>query len=55
MRFVMRDLFWAAQFFLWQDHFASVVEEVLGQTRSLVDSCAFAQQEGGNDLSHLGR
>ena len=31
----------------WQDHHASVVEEVLGQTTSLVDSCAFAQQEDG--------
>ena len=31
----------------WQDHCASVVEEVLGQRRSLVDSCAFAQQEDG--------
>ena len=31
----------------WQDHYASVVEEVLGQRRSLVDSCAFAQQEDG--------
>ena len=31
----------------WQDHYASVVEMVLGQTRSLVDSCAFAQQEDG--------
>ena len=31
----------------WQDHYASVVEEVLGQTRSLVDSCAFTQQEDG--------
>ena len=30
-----------------QDHYASVVEKVLGQTRSLVDSCAFAQQEDG--------
>ena len=29
------------------DHYASVVEKVLGQTRSLVDSCAFAQQEDG--------
>ena len=31
----------------WQDHYASVVEKVIGQTRSLVDSCAFAQQEDG--------
>ena len=31
----------------WQDHYASVVEKVPGQTRSLVDSCAFAQQEDG--------
>ena len=30
----------------WQDHYASVVEEVLGQTRSLVDSCASAQEDG---------
>ena len=31
----------------WQDHCASVVEKVLGQTRSLVESCAFAQQQDG--------
>ena len=40
----------------WQDHYASVVEKVLGQTGSLVDSCAFAQEDGtisaiwGDDL-----
>ena len=38
----------------WQDHYASVVEKVLGQTRSLVDSCAFAQQEDGTISAILG-